>query len=213
MQNKFQTNKFPSSTHLPDFLSLHHLSLDTASWLVTSLLLSTQCPTIYVPLSGQSKSFQTKSDHVISLFKTLQRLFSILRIKFQGTYSNWCSLWLSLQPHFHQLFPLSYTPAKVFALAEPSVRCACGLLPMHKHDRLRMAFFGHVSNTASWSFLITFITWFLFPSNTFLTLYYTFIYLLIYLFSCPYYMSFMKAGLVCFFYHCIYPSALKRSCS
>lgn len=122
MQNKFQINHSLLSPPLPDFLSLHHLSLDNASGPLISLL-SAQCPTINAPHSSQSKPFQTKSNHIIPPFKTLQRLLSTLRIKSKVLREDWSPTDVSfgcLSNHFHQLFPLSYTPAKSFVLAKPS---------------------------------------------------------------------------------------------
>lgn len=80
-QNKSWINHFSPSLHSSDSPGLHHVFLDDASWLLTSCLLSTQCPMVYAPHSSQTKPLKTKSNHVIPLFGTLQRLPNTLRVK------------------------------------------------------------------------------------------------------------------------------------
>ena len=78
-----------------------------------------------------------------------------------------------LSSHLSSYFPLHPV---VSALADPSAVNGAPpgvhvIAPLHECDLIRRALAGHTSNTASWSFFITFISCFLFPASTFITSY------------------------------------------
>lgn len=191
-QNKSWINHFSPSLPSLVYPCLHHVVLDDGNWLLTSLL-STWCPTVYVAHSSQTKPLKTKSNHIIPLFGTLQKLPNTLRVKptvlSEDLRPTNVAFGFLSSLISNSLSPWSHTPVSrsshLPVLLGMIPQTARGLLPIHQCDLLKRAFAGPVSNTASWAFLITFIPCFLFLSSTCMTLHYTFIYLLIYLFSFP----------------------------
>ena len=74
---------------------------------------------------------------------------------------------------------------------------------MRECDLVRRAFAGHVANTTSWSFLITLIPCFLFPSSIFITLY---LFVNLFVLS-PIIYEFHEGRACLFLLSCIYHSA------
>ena len=77
-----------------------------------------------------------------------------------------------LSSHLSSYFPLHHVVSALAILllwmGPPGVHV---MAPLHECDLIRRALAGPASNTASWSFFITFISCFLFPASTFITLY------------------------------------------
>lgn len=78
-----------------------------------------------------------------------------------------------LSSHLSSYFPLHHmvSALAILLLWMGHPRVCMWWLPCMNCDLIRRALAGHASNTASWSFFITFISCFLFPASTFITLY------------------------------------------